>query len=355
MIGRATLALPFARSVRFHTRLVLAATLALACSCGSDQQSASPKPTGEPAAPKPTAESTPKKPTAESTPKPTSRPPRALAGPVPEVSGPSWLAHLGLAVGTTDLGLEGGGGKPPQTTAHQPMPDAEHTNVLFTVSGADIYRYSCRACHGPEGLGAPDQTIPSLIPFVESMSPSLLGARMAKQGHPASKVLLQELVAGGESALRTRLKAGGEKMPPLSHLRDDEVDALIAYLKALAHAPSDEHQSITRKVPAARAGQLLVKGTCHVCHDATGPGGAHLTMMRGTIPSLDSLTHAYGVEQVIDKVQRGKIPMMGMHGESKMPVLSYLAAQEITAARVYLTVDPPSSTDRWPPLPTASR
>lgn len=78
-------------------------------------------------------------------------------------------------------------------------------------------------------------------------------------------------------------------MPAFNHMRGDEVEALLAYLDQLADVPGGNHVARLVTESAARVGEHMVKGTCHICHDATGPGGGHMTMMRGVTPSLASL------------------------------------------------------------------
>jgi mono/diheme cytochrome c family protein len=101
-------------------------------------------------------------------------------------------------------------------------------------------------------------------------------------------------------------------MPPPT-LNDREIAALIPYLKGFAHFPAPE-QPRSFGEPALRVGQLIVSGTCHVCHDATGPGNRRLTMMQDVIPSLTSLTTAYDLREVASKVRQGNAGR-GMRGD----------------------------------------
>lgn len=267
------------------------------------------------------------------------------------VAGPSWLKHLGQPVRKAQLGRQGGTGSAPATAQSEPMPTRSNAGATFNLTGADLYRYSCQACHGPKGLGAPDE-IPSLIQFVEASSAALLTARMKAQDHPVDEAMMRQLAVDGEKAIRDRLHDGGQKMPPFAYLRSDEVDALIAYLRSLAHAPEDEARPQKIREPALRVGELLARGTCHVCHDATGPGNMHLTMMRGVVPSLASFATQYEVDAVVAKVHEGKVGgMMMMQSRNDMPTFPYLTRQEIAAAQSYVAQVQPSAKDRWPPLP----
>jgi hypothetical protein len=101
---------------------------------------------------------------------------------------------------------------------------------------------------------------------------------------------------------------------------------------------------------AARVGEHLAKGTCHVCHPATGPGASHMMMYRrGVIPSLASMREQMSPSAVLGKVREGGMMhgggMMGRGGMmdrmSRMPVFSYLTDEEGVAAYFYLSEYPP--------------
>ena len=59
-------------------------------------------------------------------------------------------------------------------------------------------------------------------------------------------------------------------MPALAHLQEADIDVLYAYLTRLAGSPDASPQS-KRTTSWARLGEHVVKGTCHICHDAVGP------------------------------------------------------------------------------------
>ena len=103
-------------------------------------------------------------------------------------------------------------------------------NRPFRLAGSDLYRLNCRACHGPDGAGAPPG-IPSYLDAVRGSSPTLIRKRLEARGTPVSDAFVAELAAGGEKDLRDRLLHGGKQMPAFPHLAGPEVDALIHYLK----------------------------------------------------------------------------------------------------------------------------
>lgn len=279
----------------------------------------------------------------------------------------SWLSRLGLTVSTTSMGQVGGSAPPAATSRREPELDeggggprglasvlrrympmmrsdrraaAELLSERFELAGRDLYRLSCRSCHGPDGQGAPPE-IPSLLGPVQGASPALVRRRLEDRGAEVDEELVQELASQAEADLRRRLAEGGEKMPPFPHLRGDEMEALLGWLGELAGVPPGERASLLVPQSAARVGEHVVKGTCHVCHDATGPGGGHMAMMRGIIPSLASFPVQSSLGMVVRQVQDGSSGMMGRMGGERMPAMPYFTEEEIAAAYLYLAEYPP--------------
>jgi mono/diheme cytochrome c family protein len=297
--------------------------------------------------------------------------------PVPEVTpvrGRSWIQHLGVELDDTHMGKMGGEGPPP-ATRREPMPSldnresslhgfihrffsflgvddkaaGETLNAPFTLVGQDLYRLNCQSCHGPDGRGAPPE-INSLLDPVRATSPALLEARQREQGRRLPPGMAQQLAADAEKTLHDRLANGGKKMPAFPHLAGEEVVALVDYLKSLVGVPAAERSSLKVTESVARVGEHLVKGTCHICHPATGPGASHMMMyMRGVIPSLASMPEQMSPSAVLGKVREGGMMhgggMMGRGGMmarmSRMPVFRYLTDEEVVAAYLYLSKYPP--------------
>jgi len=288
---------------------------------------------------------------------------------VTAVAGPSWLKHLGISdVTSTAMGRMGGTQPPvpsprrePQVSTAQGRSGHGMSNILnriwrlfrsdnkeatgmmnetFMLAGSDLYRMNCQSCHGPNGVGSPPE-IKSLIGPVQGASPDFIKERMEKLGRSISDEQARELAAGAESALRERLKNGGEKMPPFRHLRGDEVEALLQYLKELAGVAGNGEKQILVPQSVARVGEHVVKGTCRICHDATGPGGGRMAMMRGVIPSLASMPEEKSLQDVVRQVETGSSGMMMMMGGSGMPPLPFITQEEAAAAYLYLLKYPP--------------
>ncbi len=292
---------------------------------------------------------------------------------VTPVRGPSWIKHLGIRdIRETDLGQAGGSEPPPSSARKEPELTGEEgqpqggmgmgmrrmmgrifsnyrlnqvevtrlMNERFLLSGSDLYRLSCQSCHGPKGEGKPPE-IKSLIGPVQGTSQAFIEERMKKMGHSIGTEMARQLAAEADSSLRERLDKGGEKMPPFRHLNGEERDALLAYLRMLAGIPGGEARPMLVTESVARVGEHLVKGTCHVCHDATGPGGGHMAMMQGIIPSLASFQNEKTMQDVVRQVEQGSMPMMSMMGGQIMAAYPYITEDEAAAAYLYLVKYPP--------------
>jgi mono/diheme cytochrome c family protein len=215
--------------------------------------------------------------------------------------------------------------------------------VDFVLNGADLYRISCRSCHRPDGTGAPPE-INSIIGPVQAASSEWMTARMKAMGRPVDRALMRKLSSDTEADLRKRFKAGGHDMPSFDHLSDNEIDALRPYLDLLADLQRAESRQRDISEPAARVGELIVKGTCHVCHDATGPERAPTTVLSGIIPPLSSMPHQKTFSEFVQKVREGMPIPLGsgdVLSRGRMPVFNYLTEAEAGAAYSYLSVYPP--------------
>jgi len=275
--------------------------------------------------------------------------------------GPSWLKHLGLTVSQTRMGQMGGTDPVPASshaklllTAGTSTPSGNlnsiiqrflatlHTepqqasgilNEQFDVTGADLYRWNCQSCHGPDGQGSAPE-INSVIGPIQGTSPALTRKRMEARGLDVDDDMVQQVSELAEGSLRDRLQHGGKSMPSFGYLRPDEVEALYGYLEKLASVPPTKRDGLLVPESAARVGEHIVRGTCHVCHDATGPGAGHEALVHGTIPSLASLPREHSLSGVVHQVQYGSCGMMKITGGEVMPAYPYFTEDEIAA--VYL-------------------
>lgn len=263
----------------------------------------------------------------------------ATMAPVTAAAGPSWLHRMGLSLSQTRMGKLGGMQSPP--AAQEPATE-NGRDVSFALTGADLYRLNCQSCHGPKGEGSPPE-INSVIGPVQGASEAMVLKRMKARGTEISDEMAGEMAAEARKDLLDRLRNGGKEMPAFNYLRPDEIETLFAYLDHLAGTPEGKRSLKQVNEPAARVGEQLVKGTCQICHDATGPGGGRMGMMRGIIPSLASLPEEHSLNSAIRQVRNGSSGMMSMMGGPKMPPFPYLTNSEIEAGFLYL--------ERYPPRP----
>jgi mono/diheme cytochrome c family protein len=293
------------------------------------------------------------------------------AGLVTPAHGPSWLKHLGIFdIRASAMGEMGGYDPPPPSPRKEPefpvdtassgnpmgmgmggMMGRSYSNYRlspgeaeklmderFFLAGSDLYRLDCRSCHGPNGDGAPPE-INSLIGPFQGISPALLEERMKKLGRPIGAKLAKDLAGQAEENIRQRLQNGGKKMPPFRHLDREEVNILLDYLKAHVGAPEAQEKQKLVMQSVSRVGEHLVKGTCQICHDATGPGIGRMGMMRGIIPSLASFPWEQSMQSIVWQVELGS--RMMMMGGQRMPAYPYITAEESAAAYLYLLQYPP--------------
>jgi mono/diheme cytochrome c family protein len=260
---------------------------------------------------------------------------------VTAVEGESWLRHLGVPFIGSNMGRVANWGEPPPSYPGQPS-SGERPDGDFQLSGADLYRLNCRSCHKADGSGVPPE-INSIIGPVQATSAVMIRAQMKQRGAELDPKTVSQLVSQAQTALRTRLQNGGERMPPFRHLAPSEVEALLAYLDELAGIPGSEQKQVLLVEPASRVGEHVVKGTCHICHEASGPGLAVGIAMPQAIPSLASLPVDRFPYEVIRKVREGvsrPTPLTtSSHGQ--MPIFSILTSSEVGAAYSYLVRYPP--------------
>lgn len=261
------------------------------------------------------------------------RPPATQDFDVTAVQGHSWLTKLHQQTMRAPFGRMGGAGLP--TVSEEPQPLGEG----FNVSGADLYRYNCQSCHGAGGEGLPGGEINSLIGPVWATSPAAIRRRLEDRGLDVDPAQIRQLASQAEAGIRQRLEQGGQRMPPFSYLQPKEVDALLVYLRQLTGVPgADQLKPVHLTLRPVRVGEEIVKGTCRICHDATGPGPGDLKLTAvGVIPSLASFVEDRSLDQVVRKVRYGwpvQDQQAGHRGE--MPLFSYLNSRESAAIYVYL-------------------
>ena len=260
--------------------------------------------------------------------------------PITPVEGPSTLHHLGLTIEESSMGWAGQWSATVSTpqSAAEATARSEPAGGPFVLTGADLYRISCRACHKADGTGAPPE-IHSLIGPVQSASILWMTADMKARGRDLGAPFIRQLTTATEADLRTRLRQGGHNMPSFGQISEPEYAVLRPYLDQLAGLPNPKlgRRSITE--PADRVGELLVKGTCHICHDATQVNQRPTTVLSGVIPSLASFPSGKTSGDFVHKAKVGaEVPLSagGVMSRGRMPVFGYLTEPEVASAYSYL-------------------
>jgi mono/diheme cytochrome c family protein len=271
-------------------------------------------------------------------------------GSVTPTSGESWLNHLHRPFGDTSMGKTGRLGPPPAadggTSVGWELGFLPARPEKVTLVGADLYRLNCQGCHGEKGEGAPPE-INSVINPVRATSIPLVVERMKTRGMDITTSDATELAKQSQNALLQRIHAGGESMPAFPQLNEAETRVLMAYLRQLAGVPGATQAKVMES--PVRVGELIVKSTCHTCHDATGPNPTPQQLENGAMPPLETLPARVDELQLIRKVTSGAPVLMGtpatLH-RGRMPVFYYLSRDEAADVYLYLTSYPPTQQQR---------
>lgn len=266
---------------------------------------------------------------------------------VTAVEGESWISHLHKRFGETSMGRTSDLGPAPPRPGNEAPPWQLNLSPGFPVSpvtlnGADLFRLNCRGCHKESGHGAPPE-INSVIDPVRATSVAVITAEMKAAGREMSQSEIAAMAKEAKVMLLQRLHVGGEHMlPPV--LSEAEIRSLVAYLEQLSGVPGAEKKQIAVKESSYHVGEHIVKSTCHVCHNATGPNPSPQQILEGAIPPLATLTTRVGLPDFVRKVTKGGPIIMGTPPTSyrgRMSVFVYLSQDEAAAAYLYLSRYPP--------------
>ena len=171
------------------------------------------------------------------------------------------------------------------------------------LSGADLTGSTVSPAIAPKARGHPGDQVRSwaragIVARTGATAPAAggngeLDRRRATQATRARADLYQ------------RIQKGGQRMPALAHLQEADINALYAYLTQLAGSPDASPQS-RRTTSWARLGEHVVKGTCHICHDAVGPRPSGQALAQGTIPPFTTLLEDKPVVDFVTKVRAAR-------------------------------------------------
>lgn len=285
----------------------------------------------------------------------TAAPAEETAARVTPVAGESWVRHLRLSLDNTTLGGTGRWGPSAESPNAARPAVPESLTVPFRLTGKDLYRLNCQSCHREDGSGAPPEILP-VTALARATSASFFRQKMKERGLPVDEPMLAKNAAEAETSLRNRIRNGGEKMPPFPQLDREETESLVGYVKELSGVPGAGPARPAIREPVVRVGEMLVKGTCHICHDAaaTPTTAFEYRVGYGNPPPLAFFVEQRTCAQVVRKVREGLIEPSVSATRGRMPVFDYLSPQEVTAAYLYLLVEPPGRAPAQPAKPSAA-
>jgi hypothetical protein len=93
----------------------------------------------------------------------------------------------------------------------------------------------------------------------------------------------------------------------------------------------------------------VIKGTCHICHDASGPRPTAEAVLYGVIPPLNIIRAENSRATFVWKAKNGAAVAgdgPGFHYRGRMPVFYYLHEEELAAAYDFLVAHPPVAAAR---------
>ena len=163
---------------------------------------------------------------------------------VTPVAGPSWLNQLNLTYRDSSLGRGAGryGPPPAEPAVTEPRPAVRDSTSSYipggsaVLTGVDLYRLNCQACHRAEGTGSPPE-IKSVLDLVQGSSLEFVRRHLQQEGVAASAATIRTQVSAARKELDRRIREGGQRMPPFAHLEEADINLLYAYLLELARTP----------------------------------------------------------------------------------------------------------------------
>jgi mono/diheme cytochrome c family protein len=210
------------------------------------------------------------------------------------------LALIAIAVGWI-IGNNTSSSKSSANLSAQVDPTIAYGGRLFVS-------FACSACHGMQGKGGPDPSVPVLTSIGSTMNPAQI-ATIIQDGVP------------GQAA-----KSGGTTGPYMPTWRNvmskQQVAALVAYIdKGLPEVPGAVPQGVPTGQGNVAAGMVLfLNYGCENCHGANGLGGVINPSPDGTIPPLggkDFNAQFNTDKSISDIITQGSV--IGQNPISSMP------------------------------------
>ncbi|HEC17232.1 MAG TPA: c-type cytochrome [Sedimenticola sp.] len=164
--------------------------------------------------------------------------------------------------------------------------------------GARLYALHCSACHGDFGLGGVG--VPLALPdFLDSISNRYIEVTI-RTGRP------------------------GRVMPPFPRLSDEEVRAIVEYIRSFTHGREPEFPP-EPVVGDPKRGERLYAGFCAKCHGASGEGGKGTGLSFSRPRDLSILAPALNNPGYLAAASDQMIKHTLMEGRRGTPMRSFLA------------------------------
>ena len=155
-------------------------------------------------------------------------------------------------------------------------------NPQLAQGGHDFVNFACAQCHGMQGKGGPDPSVPVLTSVGQNMSAAQISS-IINDGIPGTPV------PAGQGTGNPVQGTTGPYMPTWRNiLSQQQVSDLVAYIQAgLPAVPGASPQPVPTGQGAVVAGSVaFINYGCENCHGANGLGGVINPSPDGTIPPL---------------------------------------------------------------------
>ena len=180
-------------------------------------------------------------------------------------------------------------------------------NATTAQGGHDFVNFACSACHGMQGKGGPDKSVPVLTSIGATKSPAQISA------------IINDGLGGVANA------SGGTNAPYMPTWRNilsaQQVSDLVAYIQAgLPVVPGATEAVVPSGQGNVVAGSVIFDNFgCENCHGANGLGGVVNPSPDGTIPPLGgaAFSKEFPPQTIIDVIKSGSI--IGKNPITSMP------------------------------------
>ncbi len=169
------------------------------------------------------------------------------------------------------------------------------------ITGQELFRLNCAGCHGTD-LGGNPPNYPALTDIKDKLT---------------------------KEEIRIQIKKGKGMMPPMSHLSDNEINAIVNYLFG---ENGNEQVTMVAALSPIEQGEMLFKSNCAGCHRASSndpkpqnSGTQMCSMMEPAV--LAGASKRFTKEEFLNILETGPC---------YMPSFSYLNKEEKEALYAYL-------------------